>query len=160
VHYRKSLVKHTLAKINDTSDIVDASSICKSVDVLLAIRWIKDAWDAVTPDTIKNCFRRCGISPQTATTAESENPFSDLDAEAQSMSSLNELVVQMGSDMTADEYVTVEEDMATSFTFDGASIIGEKGYVQQLCLTLLVQQRDLLWKKRNQVMKKMKKMKL
>ena len=66
VHYRKSLVKHTLAQINDSSDVVNASSVCKSVNVLLAICWIKQAWDAVSSDTVKNCFRKCGISPITA----------------------------------------------------------------------------------------------
>ena len=35
VHYRKSLVKHTFAKINDTSYTVN--TICKSVNILLAI---------------------------------------------------------------------------------------------------------------------------
>ena len=41
VHYRRLLLKHTLAKIDGTD--LTASSIVKSVDVLMAIRWIKKA---------------------------------------------------------------------------------------------------------------------
>ena len=122
--YRKCLVKHTLAKINDSSDVVNASTICKSVDILLAIRWIKQAWESVTSETVKNCFRRCGISPETGAggaTIQTEDPFADLDTESQPMSELDELVQQMHCGVTADEYVAVEEDLTTCFTFDGAS---------------------------------------
>ena len=49
------------------------------------------------------------------------------------MSHLDELVKQLHCSVTADEYVTVEEDMTTCFTFDGLiepmKKIGEKTYV-------------------------------
>ena len=121
VLYRKSLVKHTLAKINDSSVVVNASSICKSVDILLAIRWVKQAWESVTSETVKNCFRRCGISLDRGATVENEDPFADLDSETEDMSHLDELVQQLHCGVTADEYITVEEDLTTCFTFDGAS---------------------------------------
>lgn len=123
VHYRRSLVKHTLTQINDTSDDVNASSICKSVNVLTAIRWIKQAWESVSSDTVKNCFRKCGISPETAAerARNQEDPFSDIDVETQDMSSLNQLVQQLNPDVTAEEYISAEEGMTTCFTFDGAS---------------------------------------
>ena len=38
-----------------------ATEIVKGVDVLMAIRWIQDAWKEVTNSTIKNCFEKCGI---------------------------------------------------------------------------------------------------
>ena len=61
VYYRKLLVRHTLAAINDSDD--NASKICKSVNVLLAIRWIKQALEQLSATTIKNCFKHCGAMP-------------------------------------------------------------------------------------------------
>lgn len=43
VHYRRLLLQHTLAQISGTD--LTASSITKTVDVLMAIMWIKQAWD-------------------------------------------------------------------------------------------------------------------
>lgn len=121
VFYRKCLVKHTLARINDASlDGVNASTISKSVDILLAIRWIKQAWELVTADTVKNCFRRCGISPESGRSAQSEDPFADLDTETKHMDDLDELVEELHCGLTGDEYVNAEDGLTTYFTFDGA----------------------------------------
>ena len=38
-----------------------ASDIVKSVNLLVAIRWIALAWCEVTPDTIVKCFRKAGV---------------------------------------------------------------------------------------------------
>lgn len=56
VHYRRLLLQHTLSKI-DTTDCLTASAIAKSIDILTAIRWIKQAWDQVKCTTIANCFK-------------------------------------------------------------------------------------------------------
>ena len=88
---------------------------------MVAIRWIKQAWESVTSETVKNCCRRWGISPESGTTVQNEDPFADLDTETQHMSHLDELVQQLHCGVTADEYVTVEEDLTTCFTFDGVS---------------------------------------
>ena len=110
VHYRKQLLidKHVLTKVNAEGANENASTICKSVDVLLAIRWIKQAWENVTISTIKNCFRRCGAIPQDIDqeTATSD-PFADLDREEKdsTLSSLEDLVSQIDNDITAEQYV-------------------------------------------------------
>ena len=71
----------------------------------------------------EKCFRKCGISPASVAEGarDQEDPFSDIDAETQDMSSLNELVQQINPDLTAEEYVSAEEDLTTCFTFDGDS---------------------------------------
>lgn len=130
VHYRKSLVKHTLTTINDGSD-ENASSICKSVNVLLAIQWIKQAWDSVTADTIRNCFRRCGALPRSED--ESGDPFSDLDSEANDMTNLNELVQQINCDVTAEDYINAEEDLDTCLTFDQT----EANWREKMCTAVV-----------------------
>ena len=54
-HYRKFLLRYVLSKIDECEK---ASEIANCVNVLLAIRWIAQAWDQ---DTICKCFRRAGI---------------------------------------------------------------------------------------------------
>ena len=158
VFYRKCLVKHTLARINDASlDGVNASTISKSVDILLAIRWIKQAWELVTADTVKNCFRQCGISPESGRSAQSEDPFADLDTETKHMDDLDELVEELHCGLTGDEYVNAEDGLTTYFTFDGA---GDTNWREKLrkkfYLIMEVPQRELSWSWMNLVMKKMK----
>ena len=84
VHYRRQLLKHVLTKVNDERAGGSASSVCKSVNVLLAIKWIKLAWEEVSPDTIRNCFRHCGAIPDVEHQIERElsDPFADLDADS------------------------------------------------------------------------------
>ena len=94
-----------------------ASSICKSVNVLLAIKWIKQAWEEVSPDTIRNCFHYCGAIPDVEQ-RELSDPFADLDADGD-MHTLDDLVSLMDCGLTADQYVNEDEDIPTCFTFDG-----------------------------------------
>ena len=91
VYYRKLLVRHTLAAINDSDD--NASKICKSVNVLLAIRWIKQAWAQVSATTIKNCFKHCGAMP--IESEELTDPFADLDTQESDVANLDELVTPL-----------------------------------------------------------------
>ena len=115
VHYRKLLIRHTLAAINDTED--NASKICKSVNVLLAIRWIKQAWELVSPTTIKNCFKHCGAL-STESEEELTDPFSDLDTQGCDVADLDELLTPFDSCITATEYVDEEDDLSTCYVFD------------------------------------------
>ena len=62
-HYRKLIIKHALSKVDGST--LTATQIAKSIDVLTAIWWVKQAWDAVTADTIVNCFKHCGVQPRT-----------------------------------------------------------------------------------------------
>lgn len=92
-----------------------------SINVLLAIMWIKQAWEAVSANTIKNCFRCCGAIRKDGRIGGNDDPFTDLDADTGDMANLNELVQQMDCDVTAEQYINDEEDLTTCFTFDGAS---------------------------------------
>lgn len=109
------LLQHTISKIDGTD--LNASSIVKSVDVLMAIRWIKRAWDDVKPDTIVNCFRHCGALP--LDDAIEEDPFAGLDDNA----ALQELVNQFDPTTTVQEYnaYNADEGLDTCFTFDNMS---------------------------------------
>ena len=114
VHYRRLLLKHTLAQIDGTD--LTASSIVKTVNVLTAIRWIKKAWEAVQPQTIINCFRKTGALPQDGETESDEDPFADIEEE--DISSLDELVHQINPDTSANDYIDADEGLSTSLMFD------------------------------------------
>ena len=92
-----------------------ASEVTKSVHILTAIQWVKQAWEAVKEETVVNCFRHCGMQ---ATVAEpTEDPFPDLDEdEAQ----LEDLLEQLHPDncMTATKCAEADNEVATCTTFE------------------------------------------
>ena len=81
-----------------------ASSICKSVNILLAIKWIKQAWEEVSPDTILNYFCYCGAIPDVEHQIETKlsDPFAELVA-ACNMHTLGDLVSQMDCGLTTNQ---------------------------------------------------------
>lgn len=57
-HYRKQLLRHVLTYMDDCSCALE---LPKRINMLDAIMWLKNAWDAVTPTTIEKCFAKCGF---------------------------------------------------------------------------------------------------
>ena len=99
VHDRKKLITHALAQIGSTS----GTEIAKQVDVLHAIRWIKQAWDQVEVSTIQHCFNHCGFSYISVPTGD---PFADLNKDE----SLKQIVKPLDTEMSA--------EIPTSATFE------------------------------------------
>ena len=90
-----------------------------SVNILLAIKWIKEAWEEVGPDTIGNCFRHCGaiLDVEHQIERELSDPFADLDADCD-VHTLDVLLSQMDCGLTADQYVNEDGDVPTHLTFE------------------------------------------
>ena len=99
--YRKKLMRYVIARVKD--DLL-ASEITKQIDVLQAIEWVAKAWDEVTPETIKNCFSKCGFSKKPC---ESEDDLVD----EEFLELFNELT---DSEMTAEEYIDFDIETCTS----------------------------------------------
>jgi hypothetical protein len=59
VLYRKQLLQFVFQALSCSN--MSGSKIACSISVLQAVSWIKMAWTGVKIDTIKNCFRHCGI---------------------------------------------------------------------------------------------------
>lgn len=121
MHYCRLLLQHTLAQIEGTD--FTASSVVKSVTVLMAIRWIKLAWDEVKPQTITNCFKLCGSLLQEQEC--SEDPFAGLEEQPPVGSNddrarLQELMDQLGSETTAEEYMSTNDDLCTCMNFESS----------------------------------------
>ena len=58
VHYQQYFFRSVLSKIDECDS---ASDVVKSVDILVAIRWVALAWSQVTTETITKCFKKAGI---------------------------------------------------------------------------------------------------
>ena len=52
------IVLHVLAIIESASDELSAVQLARKIDLLTAIRLIKESWSLVTPATLINCFRK------------------------------------------------------------------------------------------------------
>ena len=72
-----------------------ASEVVKSVNILIAIRWVAKAWSMVTVQTINECFRRAGILNSemdiVSCNMEGDDPFLAVDEEADFVSLMNML---------------------------------------------------------------------
>ena len=58
VHYKHLFLRYVLSKIDECDK---ASDLAKSINILIALRWVAKAWSLVKPETIMKCFRRAGI---------------------------------------------------------------------------------------------------
>ena len=80
VHYRKLFLQHVLARIDECDT---ATEVAKSVNILVAIRWVAKAWLAVKETTIRKCFRKAGVLDSTLNVAscdlDDEDPFLAVD---------------------------------------------------------------------------------
>ena len=79
--YTKRMMTHVISQIEDCET---AGDVCKSINVLQAIRWIAQAWEAVEPSTIVKCFTNAGVLDKERNVVKAlappsdEDPFSDL----------------------------------------------------------------------------------
>jgi hypothetical protein len=55
-HYRRFLLRDRIAKLERNQDI--------EINLLEALRMVKNAWASVTEETIRNCFRHAGFSQE------------------------------------------------------------------------------------------------
>jgi len=57
--YHKNMLQYRVAIVEHSSTTPDSK---KSVSVLHAIRWLSNAWDEVSRETVVKCFRRAGFN--------------------------------------------------------------------------------------------------
>ena len=121
VHYRRLFLRHVLAKIDECET---ASDVTKSVNILIAIKWVAKAWDMVKPETISKCFIKAGILSLTHDVIsrglnedEEDDPFLEQD-ECLRLQNLIDKTVHEGC--TLSEYITGDDDLPV-----GANLINE-----------------------------------
>ena len=97
VKYRKLLLKFVISRVNDKKT---ASEIVKEVDVLKAIRWVKEARYQVDEETIRKCFRKCGFIPEVCEEFESND---QIDTESE------QLVRHIDGDASSADYIDADD---------------------------------------------------
>lgn len=60
IYYKRKLLRHIIGQVDEEHS---ASDIVKSINVLMAVRWMVNAWDEVKGDVISKCFRHVGMNP-------------------------------------------------------------------------------------------------
>lgn len=100
--YRMKLMRFVIAR---TKEDVLASEIAKQVDVLQAIEWVAKAWEEVSTNTIKNCFKKCGFDQN----SYGNDDEKILDDEFKAL--FDELA---DSSMTPEEYIDFEIETCSS----------------------------------------------
>ena len=113
VHYRKLLLRYVVAKIDECTV---ASEVTKKIYIFQAIRWIAEAWEKVTVDTIKKCFRSSGILDskfelRSLDILNGDDPFEDCDVDGND-TELADLVsrVQVENSCSVKELIHNEDD--------------------------------------------------
>ena len=70
----------------------------------MAIRWVQQAWKNVIPSMVKRCFEKCGFREGDDELME----YVDVDEE------FSALVKELSSDVSPDEYVDFDAELATA----------------------------------------------
>ena len=87
------MMTHVISQIEDCETVGD---VCKSINVLQAVRWIAQAWEAVEPSTIVKCFTNAGVLDKERNVVKAlappsdEHPFSDLEDDVLQVNALLE----------------------------------------------------------------------
>ena len=98
VKYCKQLLKQVISRIDDGKK---TSEIFQEVDLLQCMRWVNQAFEQITKDTIKHCFEKCGFSEVSLFVEEPDEEFEYL---------LKSLTI----DVMSDDYVSFDDDVDTS----------------------------------------------
>ena len=114
VYYRKLLLKYIVAKIDQHAL---ASEVAKTINILQAIRWIAEAWQQVSCETILKCFRKAGILTKEfemrSLPSIDQDPFADCDEVENPVeeSELTGLIsqIQLQDACSADELIKGED---------------------------------------------------
>ena len=106
VHYRSYFLRHVLTKIDECAC---ASEVVKSINVLVAIRWVAMAWSLVQEETIRKCFRRAGVldSDLTVVARDEQDPFLATD-ECATLEDLISITMSGHEACPVEEYITGE----------------------------------------------------
>ena len=112
VHYRRFLLRYVLSKIDECDTATD---VVRSVNILMAIRWVAKAWASVEEDTVCKCFRKAGIlmSEMDVVSAgldEDDDPFSECDLQHE-LESLIDKTMPSDGRCTVKEYMEGDNDL-------------------------------------------------
>lgn len=112
-HYKRRLVHHTV-RAHDMN-------IKHQIDIYRAMHWLAEAWDSVTPTTIRNCWVHAGILPPSSNAtlrSESEKDTSENDDMKKIMEEISTSLTKMNMDNNVNEFIDNDTNVATEDPVD------------------------------------------
>ena len=100
------------------------------ISILQAMKIRVDSWEAVTKETVINCFKKAGINSgvQQAAIADSDDPFKDLQENLIKLKSVDPPMVS--EDITAESIVSLDNAVIAT-----APEITESDIIEESCLS-------------------------
>ena len=95
-YYRRKLLRYVAGQMDGEKT---ASEIVKSVNLLMAVRWVVSAWEEVPAAVVSKCFKKVGMYPvENLNAEEDDDPF-----EGEELMDIPELLshISPGLDMSA-----------------------------------------------------------
>ena len=105
-HYRGRVVRRLCRALDKTKTLPEIS-------ILQAMKILVPSWEAVSTQTIVNCFRKAGITPeaQNAAITDADNPFSYLKESLQQLHDIDPDMVPEG--VTPESLIDVDNEVIT-----------------------------------------------
>ena len=106
-HYRGTVVRRLCRALDKTKTL-------PKISILQAMKILVSSWEAVSAQTIVNCFRKAGITSeaQNAAITDADNPFSDLKESLQQLHDIDPDMVS-GS-VTPESLIDVDNEVITT----------------------------------------------
>ena len=118
-HYRRRVVRLLCSALENNKPL-------PKISILSGMKILADSWEAVTKQTIINCFKKSGISStgQQDAIADSDDPFKDLQESLDDLREADPSLVP--NDLSANDLVTLDDEViATAPQISNEDIIDE-----------------------------------
>ena len=102
VLYRKLMLRYVFSQVDGEKN---ASEIVKSINVLMAIEWGRQAWNDVRQSTITKCFQKTGLYLR-------DEPIEDDPFEGEELANLKTIMGRIYAECSVEEYVSCDDDTA------------------------------------------------
>jgi hypothetical protein len=112
------------------------------IDLLLAMTWVKSAWESVTPVTIKNCFRKAGFTSQYDEETEIESDEDNMDPEFNEWVSADD-AVRVHEDQPVIEHENSETEIEEDEEEEAIELLVKPSFVQLTDALNLIRRYDL-----------------
>lgn len=100
VPYRKRMLQYVCSQVDGEKK---ASEIVKTINVLMAIEWGRQAWNDVCQSTTTKCFQKTGLYPR-------DEPIEDDPFEEEELANLKTIMDRIYAECSVEEYVSCDDD--------------------------------------------------
>ena len=105
--YRTKLLSHVISQVEGKDKTIEDVK----VNLLMVMNWVKFAWESVTQETIKNCFKKSFFNQEIP-----------VEEELTSSQELSLLLTSLDQNVTSNDFISFDDDLhATALVREGKS---------------------------------------